>query len=561
MAFFPTNLDELKARNWDRADVILITGDAYIDHPSFGAALLARVLEKEGYKVGIIAQPDWKSDRDFLRLGTPRLFFGVTAGNMDSMVNHYTAQRRIRSDDAYTPGGKSGKRPDRAVMIYTNILRRLFKGTPVIIGGIEASLRRIAHYDFWQDKIRNSILADSKADLLIYGMAEKPLVELARRLVQGEDISEIKNIPSTMVYVKEADGIRLPDADKCSDKLTFHEMNRSFYQNYLSHELYQLNGGRMLKHNPPAESLSESEMDELYSLPFENAPHPSYKGQILPAWEQIRGSITSHRGCYGGCNFCAIAIHQGRKIQSRSEDGIIKEAQKMSGTITDLGGPSANMYQSRCKLGFPASCPRLSCIYPKICPNLEIDHDRQLRLLERLSALPKIKHVFIASGIRHDLALSEKRYISAIAQKYTGGRLKLAPEHSSDRVLRLIGKPSIKLFESFSKQYFDEVKKSGLKRQIIPYIIIGHPGTTMEDAMMLRDWLRDNRMQVEQVQEFTPTPMSISTAMYYTGMDFETGEAIHIPSPGEIRRQKELILPVAKYQQGSKKRNTRKNSK
>lgn len=561
MAFFPTNIDELKARNWDRADIILITGDAYIDHPSFGAALLARLLEKEGFKVGIIAQPDWKSDRDFLRLGTPRLFFGVTAGNMDSMVNHYTAQRRIRSDDAYTPGGKSGKRPDRAVMIYTNILRRIFKGTPVIIGGIEASLRRIAHYDFWQDKIRNSILADSKADLLIYGMAEKPLVELARRLDQGEDIAEIKDIPSTMVYVKEADGIRLPDADKCSDKPTFHKMNRSFYQNYLSHELYQLNGGRMLKHNPPAEPLSESEMDELYSLPFENAPHPSYKGQILPAWEQIRGSITSHRGCYGGCNFCAIAIHQGRKIQSRSEDGIIKEAQKMSGTITDLGGPSANMYQSRCKLGFPASCPRLSCIYPKICPNLEIDHDRQLRLLERLSALPKIKHVFIASGIRHDLALGEKRYISAIAQKYTGGRLKLAPEHSSDRVLRLIGKPSIKLFESFSKQYFDEVKKSGLKRQIIPYIIIGHPGTTMEDAMMLRDWLRDNRMQVEQVQEFTPTPMSISTAMYYTGMDFETGEAIHIPSPGEIRRQKELILPVAKYQQGSRKLNTCKNSK
>ncbi|HHV36441.1 MAG TPA: YgiQ family radical SAM protein [Candidatus Cloacimonetes bacterium] len=558
MAFFPINQEDLKVRGWDRADIILITGDAYIDHPSFGAALLARVLEKEGFKVGIIAQPDWKSDKDFLRLGTPRLFFGVTSGNMDSMVNHYTAQRRIRSDDAYTPGGKSGKRPDRAVLIYTNLLRRLFKGTPVIIGGIEASLRRIAHYDFWQDKIRNSILADSKADLLIYGMAEKPLVELAKRMDAGEDIADIKNIPSTMVYVKEAGDMRLPDADKCHDKATFHEMNRSFYKNYLTHELYQLNGGRMLKHNPPAEALSENQMDELYSLPFENAPHPVYKNQILPAWEQIKGSITSHRGCYGGCNFCAIAIHQGRNIQSRSEEGIIREAKKMSGTITDLGGPSANMYQSTCKLGFPASCPRLSCIYPKICPNLEIDHERQLKLLDRLSDLPKIKHVFIASGIRHDLALGEKRYISAIARKYTGGRLKLAPEHSSDRVLKLMGKPSIKLFERFSDQYFEEVKKSGLKRQIIPYLIVGHPGSTMQDAMNLRDWLRENRIHVEQVQEFTPTPMSISTAMYYTGMDFETGEPIHVPGPGETRRQKELILPVAKYQQRKQRRKSRK---
>lgn len=561
MAFFPVNKEELKARGWDQADIILITGDAYIDHPSFGAALLARVLEREGFKVGIIAQPDWKKDEDFQKLGTPRLFFGVTSGNMDSMVNHYTAQRRIRSDDAYTPGGKSGRRPDRAVIIYTNVLRRLFRGTPVIIGGIEASLRRIAHYDFWQDKIRNSILADSKADILIYGMAEKPLLELAKRLDKGESVADMTCIPSTVVYAQETGEYRLPDADKCHDKAAFHEMNRLFYKNYLTKDLYQYNGGRMLKHNPPAEPLSENEMDALYSLPFENAPHPMYDGEILPAWEQIKGSITSHRGCYGGCNFCAIAIHQGRAIQSRSEEGIIIEAKKMKGTISDLGGPSANMYQSRCKLGFPASCPRLSCIFPNICPNLVYDHDRQLALFEKVSSLPGIRHLFIASGIRHDLALSNRRYISEIARKYTGGRLKLAPEHSSPRVLKLMGKPSIKLFEEFHKAYFEEVKKSGLKRQIIPYLIIGHPGTTMDDAKHLRDWLVRNRIQVEQVQEFTPTPMSISTAMYYTGMDFETGAPIHIPSPGEVRRQKELILPVAKYQQKSKRGNRLKSRK
>ena len=535
----------MKARGWSVCDIILISGDAYIDHPSFGVPIIARTLEAAGFRVGIIAQPDWHNDADFMALGAPRLFFGISSGNMDSMVNHYTAQRRLRSDDAYSPQGKSGKRPDRAVMIYTNIIKRLYKGVPVVIGGVEASLRRVAHYDFWQNKVRNSILADSKADLLIYGMAEQTITDLARMLDAGKHISELSDLPSTVCFCKEAGVPRLPDADQCGDKNTFHLMNRVFYDNYATKALFQLNGGRWIKHNPPAPALPGKELDRIYSLPFMNAPHPTYGNQRIPAWEQIKQSITSHRGCYGGCNFCAIAVHQGRRIQSRSAASIIAEARKLKGTISDVGGPSANMYGSYCKLGFPDSCPRRSCIFPEICPNLVLDHEAQLHLLDAISKLPDIKHVFIASGIRHDLVLGNKRYIKAIATKYTGGRLKLAPEHSAPNVLKLMGKPPIERFEAFSKEYFEELRSSGLKRQIIPYIIIGHPGTTMEDAIALKHWLEKHKIHVEQVQEFTPTPMTISTCMYYTGLDFESGSPIHIPSPGEIRKQKELIVKTA----------------
>jgi uncharacterized radical SAM protein YgiQ len=542
MPFLPVTKQDLAARGWQQLDIILISGDAYIDHPSFGVPIIARSLEAAGYKVGIIAQPDWHKDEDFLALGKPRLFFGVSAGNMDSMVNHYTAQRRIRSDDAYSPGGLAGKRPDRAVMIYTNILRRLFKGTPVVIGGIEASLRRIAHYDYWQNKIRNSILADSKADILVYGMAESPIVALARELERGRPINEITDLPATVCFSKEPGEHILPAADKCAEKQIFHQLNRQFYAQYQKHEMYQLNGGRWIKHNPPAPPPDTAELDRIFALPFMNAPHPMYKGQRFPAWDQIKQSITSHRGCYGGCNFCAIAVHQGRHIQSRSANSILKEARKLSGSISDVGGPSANMYKSRCKLDFPDSCPRRSCVFPDICPNLRLDHDAQVKLLEDIANLPNVKHVFVASGIRHDLAIGNKRYIQAIAKHYTGGRLKLAPEHSAPNVLKLMGKPPIERFEAFSKEYFEEVRQAGIKRQIIPYIIIGHPGTTMDDAFALKHWLDTHKIQVEQVQEFTPTPMTISTCMYYTGLDFETGKPIHIPAPGEIRKQKELIV-------------------
>jgi uncharacterized radical SAM protein YgiQ len=545
MPFLPVNQSDLKERDWDYLDIILISGDAYIDHPSFAAAIIGRTLEAAGFRVGIIPQPDWRNDSAFTVLGKPRLFFGITAGNMDSMVNHYTAQRKLRNDDAYSPDGISGKRPDRAIIIYTNIIKRLFKGVPIVIGGIESSLRRIAHYDFWQDKVRNSILADSKADILIYGMGERPVTELAILLQKGIPVSSIQNLPSTVVFSSTfpaKEDIILPEAEKCSAKETFYQMTRQFEDNYRTKNIFQKTAGRWLKHNPPAKPLTTKEMDSIYALPFKYQPHPVYAGHKIPAYEQIKDSITSHRGCYGGCNFCAIACHQGRNIQFRSETSLLKEAQKHTGTISDVGGPTANMYASFCRLDFPETCKRSSCLVPDICPNLQINHSVQLKILAKIGNLPRIKHLFIASGIRYDMAVNDDNYIEALATKYTGGRLKLAPEHSVSSVLRLMNKPQIEVFEKFCKKFYFYTNKAGLKSQIIPYLIIGHPGTTMEDAFELRNWLRKNKLKVEQVQEFTPTPMTISTCMYYTGLDYETGKPIHIPKPSEIRRQKELII-------------------
>ena len=545
MLFLPVNQSDLKERDWDYLDIILISGDAYIDHPSFAAAIIGRTLEAAGFRVGIIPQPDWRNDSSFTVLGKPRLFFGITAGNMDSIVNHYTAQRKLRNDDAYSPDGISGKRPDRAIIIYTNIIKRLFKGVPIVIGGIESSLRRIAHYDFWQDKVRNSILADSKADILIYGMGERPVTELAILLQKGVPVSSIQNLPSTVVFSSTfpaKEDIILPEAEKCSAKETFYQMTRQFEDNYRTKTIFQKTAGRWLKHNPPAKPLTTKEMDSIYALSFKYQPHPVYAGHKIPAYEQIKDSITSHRGCYGGCNFCAIACHQGRNIQSRSETSLLKEAQKHTGTITDVGGPTANMYASFCRLDFPETCKRSSCLVPDICPNLQINHSVQLKILAKIGNLPRIKHLFIASGIRYDMAVNDDNYIEALATKYTGGRLKLAPEHSVSSVLRLMNKPQIEVFEKFCKKFYFYTNKAGLKSQIIPYLIIGHPGTTMEDAFELRNWLRKNKLKVEQVQEFTPTPMTISTCMYYTGLDYETGKPIHIPKPSEIRRQKELII-------------------
>jgi len=545
MPFLPVNQSDLKERDWDYLDIILISGDAYIDHPSFAAAIIGRTLEAAGFRVGIIPQPDWRNDSSFTVLGKPRLFFGITAGNMDSIVNHYTAQRKLRNDDAYSPDGISGKRPDRAIIIYTNIIKRLFKGVPIVIGGIESSLRRIAHYDFWQDKVRNSILADSKGDILIYGMGERPVTDLAILLQKGVPVSSIQNLPSTVVFSSTfpaKEDIILPEAEKCSAKETFYQMTRQFEDNYRTKTIFQKTAGRWLKHNPPAKPLTTKEMDSIYALPFAYQPHPVYAGHKIPAYEQIKDSITSHRGCYGGCNFCAIACHQGRNIQSRSETSLLKEAQKHTGTISDVGGPTANMYASFCGLDFPETCKRNSCLVPDICPNLQINHSVQLKILAKIGKLPRIKHLFIASGIRYDMAVNDDNYIEAIATKYTGGRLKLAPEHSVSSVLRLMNKPQIEVFEKFCKKFYFYTNKAGLKSQIIPYLIIGHPGTTMEDAFELRNWLRKNKLKVEQVQEFTPTPMTISTCMYYTGLDYETGKPIHIPKPSEIRRQKELII-------------------
>jgi uncharacterized radical SAM protein YgiQ len=549
MPFLPTTLAEAQTLGWNELDIVIISGDAYVDHPSFGPAVIGRHLQSAGYRVGIIPQP--QSDEDFLALGTPRLFFGITAGNMDSLVSNYTAQRKRRNDDAYSPDGKAGLRPDRSSLAYANAIRRLAKGSVIVLGGIEASLRRIAHYDYWQDKVRASLLADTKADILVYGMGEKASLAITSALNEGKKAGEMTDIPGTVVFspkAPDAEDIVLPDNTACADKATFHRMTHLFQDNHQTKVLYQQNGGRWLKHNPPADTLAEQDLDKLYNLPFEYDPHPRYRGRTIPAYEQIKDSLTSHRGCYGGCNFCAIAAHQGRKIASRSPNSIVREARTLSikrkkpVTITDVGGPTANMYRSLCSLDFPDSCKRRSCLVPRICQNLKPTHAEQLDLLSRLEALPEVNHVFIASGIRHDLALRSPRYIEELALKYTGGRLKLAPEHSVPNVLRLMGKPDTSSFEEFSREYYSACKKAGIKRQIIPYIIIGHPGTTVEDALELRKWLVKNRLRVEQVQEFTPTPMTISTCMYYTGLDYETGKPIHIPKPGEIRRQKELAL-------------------
>ena len=553
MAFLVTTQEEIAALGWDELDVILVTGDAYVDHPSFGTAVIGRVLEAEGYKVGVIAQPDLSSDADLLRLGRPRLFFGISSGNMDSMVNHYTAQRKLRNDDAYSPDGEIGKRPNRATIIYTNHIRRLFKDVTVVLGGIEASLRRVAHYDFWQDKVRASVLADSKADIIVYGMAEKAIVEIAKALDAGESASELQDIRGTVVFAASDDngfhGVMLPSNVESIDKLTFHRGTQLFWQHHLADVLYQINGGRLIKHNPPAETLTPMELERVYALPFERKPHPCYEGKTIPAFEQIQASITSHRGCYGGCNFCSIAAHQGRRISSRSQASIRAEVAKLTKdykgkklTITDVGGPTANMYGSHCRLDWPASCKRRSCLYPSICPNLVYDQERHLDLLREVKQVSGVGNVFVASGLRHDMAIASSAYIQALASKYAGGRLKLAPEHSETEVLKQMGKPSIDSYMSFSEQFFHYCKRAGLKRQIIPYLIVGHPGADLNSALAMRRWLIKNRIKVEQVQEFTPTPMTISTSMYYTGLDFETGKPIHVPKPSELRKQKELIM-------------------
>ncbi|MDD2331316.1 MAG: YgiQ family radical SAM protein [Candidatus Cloacimonetes bacterium] len=541
-------LDSLK---WERPDIVLISGDAYIDHPSFGTALIGRVLEAAGFRVGIIAQPDWKDPGSVLALGIPRLFFGVSAGNMDSMVNHYTAQKKLRHDDAYSPEGKSGLRPDRATLIYCNLIRQAGKNIPIVIGGIEASLRRIAHYDFWSDKIRNSILPDAKADILVYGMAEKAIVQIARDLDSGLIIQELSDIPGTVCMVKEPstpDPLFLPDSNACKDKATFLKMTRLFISNHQNRVLYQNCGGRLIRHNPPQAALSSEELDAIYALPFVRKPHPLYQGKNIPAFVQIRESITSHRGCFGGCNFCAIGVHQGRRIQSRSESSILSEISQLAkmkdfnGIISDVGGPTANMYLSECALGFPESCKRLSCLFPGICSNLRSGQKQQLKLLSRAQSLPGVKRIFVSSGIRHDLALSDDSYIETLASEYVSGRLKLAPEHFQNKVLKLMGKPEIELYNSFCDRFYAVCKAKSLKREIIPYIIIGHPGTSLQDAISLGLELKRKNIRLTQVQEFTPTPMTISTCMYYTGLDFESGKPIEIPKGRQIRLQKAFVF-------------------
>ncbi len=536
---------ETESLGWDELDVIIVSGDAFVDHPSFGSALLARWLIHHGYRTGIIAQP--QSDEDYTRLGRPRLFWGVTSGNVDSMVANYTALKKPRSDDAYTPNGEGGKRPDRATIVYTQAIRRLFKGTTIVLGGIEASLRRVPHYDYWTEKVRNSILPETRADILVYGMGERQIIEIARRV---DEERALDGIPGTVVsLLKDAavEGLRLPTWEESKSPEGYLKLFQAFDNKFRQHTLIQDFAGRKLVHYPPQEPLSEDELDALYRLPFSRKPHVGYKGARIPAFEQIRHSVTAHRGCFGGCSFCALSYHQGRAIRSRSEQSILSEVRDMAGdadfkgTVTDIGGPTANMYGLSCKRGFPADCGRSSCLVPDVCPFLDTSHADYLKLLDRASKIPGIKHLFIASGVRFDLALRDRKFIAELAKRYTGGHLKLAPEHRSPNVLHRMNKPSNEPYDDFCRIFEVESKKSGKKQYVLPYLIAGHPGETLRDTIELALWLHKNNLRVRQIQQFTPTPMTRSTCMYFSGVDPATGEKVHVSRGREVRLMKALL--------------------
>ncbi|MDR0729127.1 MAG: YgiQ family radical SAM protein [Prevotellaceae bacterium] len=568
MTYLPTSRKELDAIGWDAADIILFTGDAYVDHPSFGAAVIGRVLEAAGYRVAIVAQPNWRDDlRDFKKLGIPRLFFGVTSGSMDSMVNHYTANKRLRHNDAYTPEGKAGFRPDYATTVYSRILKQLFPDVPVILGGIEASLRRLTHYDYWSDTLKPSILADSGADLLVYGMGERPIHEIARRLAGGEAIGRLHDVPQTarMVACSALSGNRY-------DLHSFAECLRSkrrFAENFAIVEreankkegvlrLAEVVGDSVVVVNPPYPTMTEAEIDAVYDLPYTRTPHPRYEGKRIPAYEMIRHSINIHRGCFGGCSFCTIAAHQGRFIISRSEPSILREVEAVTrmadfkGYLSDVGGPSANMYgmtgrdENACR-----RCRRNACIFPAVCRNLDTGHGRLLHLYRLVRQHRAIKKAFIGSGIRYDLLLTNDGFTDTAAQTYfeqllryhVSGRLKVAPEHTEQHVLQVMRKPSFALFEQLKTLFDTQNQQESLRLQLIPYFISSHPGCTEHDMQQLAGKLRRLRLYPEQVQDFTPTPMTHASTIFYTGIDPETGQKCYVARRKEEKqRQKRYFF-------------------
>lgn len=553
--FLPINRQDMKRRKWDELDILFISGDAYIDHPAFGTSLLARMLESQGYRVGIIAQPDWKNPDSLKIMGRPRLFAAISSGAMDSMVNHYTAAKKIRRNDAYTPGGVAGIRPNRAVIAYTAAVKNAFKGLPIVIGGIEASLRRLAHYDYWDDKVRRSILVDSKADLLVYGMAETTLTILAREMLTGTPLSELSQLRGTAFLSSRCpeQAILLPSyEDVAEDTNSYNMAFKLASQETNPHSariLAQAYGKRFLTVNPPALPLSEKEMDQIYAQPFTRKPHTQYTDRI-PAYEQIRHSVTSHRGCFGGCAFCAITHHQGKLIQSRSQQSILDEINKITqqddfhGTISDVGGPTANMYGLKCgNSEAEKKCCRASCLYPKICHNLVTDSRRSTTLLKQVRNHKKIKHTFIASGIRYDLLPYQQQYFDDLIQHHISGLLKVAPESTSDRVTDIMRKPGSKVFTRFLEQFRQRNRQLGLRQSIVPYLISGHPGCTLDDMIDVALYLKRNQLKVEQVQDFTPSPGSLSTCIYHTGKDPYSDQEIYIPrTTKEKRLQKALLL-------------------
>ncbi len=554
-SFIPTCREEMNKRSWEDLDVLFVSGDAYVDHPAFGAALLARLLESHGFKVGILAQPEWKNSEALTVMGRPRLFTAITAGAMDSMVNHYTAAKRIRHNDAYTPGGTAGKRPNRAIIAYTAAIKGAFKGLPTVIGGIEASLRRLAHYDYWSDKVRRSILIDSKADLLIYGMAEAALVETAKRLNEGESFDTLTDIKGTAFVDRNTNNkaVHLPSYEQVlesKDAYNFAFKLSSRQENPFSAKtLTQQHGTRYLVVNPPSLPLSAAELDQIYDLPFNRQPHPKYN-KAIPAYEQICHSITTHRGCFGGCSFCAITHHQGKTVQSRSEKSILNEINRLTeqknfhGTISDIGGPTANMYGLHCaNKKAEKVCQRSSCLYPDMCKNLTTNDQPATRLLGKVRQHKKVKHTFIASGIRYDLLPQQQHYFDDLLRHHVGGLLKVAPESTSDRVTRVMRKPGAEIFTRFLEEFRQRSRELGQRQAIVPYLISNHPGCTLDDMIDVALYLKHNNLKVEQVQDFTPTPGSLSTCIYYTGKDPFSEETIHIPRTSKERKlQKALLL-------------------
>jgi len=625
--FLPTSRAEMAALGWERCDIIIVTGDAYVDHPSFGMAIIGRVLEAQGFKVGIIAQPDWRSSADFEALGAPRLFFGVTGGNMDSMVNRYTSDRRVRSDDAYTPGGQGGKRPDRCVIVYSQRIREAFKGVPIVIGGIEASLRRIAHFDYWSEEVRRSVLVDSKADLLVYGNAERQISEFARRLDSGEALADINDlrgtaylrrsmpqgwveIDSTEVdtpgalnppvdpYASEADRLanqtqpaartgataptstservvkfyrKVPNAERERSVIrmpSFEQVSRDAvlyaHASRILHlesnpgnarALVQRHGNWELWLNPPPIPLTTAEMDATYELPYARRPHPRYGAEKIPAYHMIRFSVAIQRGCFGGCTFCSITEHEGRIIQSRSEDSVIREIETIrdsvsgfTGVISDLGGPTANMYRLHCKsAAIESACRRPSCVFPGVCPNLNTDHAPLINLYRRARALKGVKKVLIASGVRYDLAIESPEYVRELATHHTGGYLKIAPEAIGEGPLSKMMKPGVGTYYRF-KELFDKYsKEAGKEQYLIPYFIAAHPGTRDQDMLELALWLKKNGFRADQVQAFLPSPMATATAMYHSGKNplkrvSRASEEVVIPKGLKVRRVHKAFL-------------------
>jgi len=613
----PMSREEMAALGWEECDVIIVTGDAYVDHPSFGMAIIGRVLEAQGFRVGIIAQPDWRSKADFMRLGRPRLFFGITAGNMDSMVNRYTADRRRRSDDAYTPHGVGGKRPDRAVIVYSQRAREAYPDVPIVIGGIEASLRRIAHFDYWQEKVRRSILLDSKADLLVFGNGERQVVEIAHRLAAGQAPDEIRDVRGTAfvgsragpgwteidstdidtpgaidahpdpyamtperrraanaaepgVHVvrfarrvpradRDKSYIRLPDFDAVrGDPVLYAHASRLLHTEANpgnARALVQRHGDTDVWLNVPPVPLTTAEMDRIYELPYTRRPHPSYGDARIPAYEMIRFSVTIQRGCFGGCTFCSITEHEGRIIQSRSEESILNEIETIrdtvpgfTGVISDLGGPTANMYRLACKSReIESACRRPSCVYPGICPNLDTNHAPLISLYRRARALPGVKKVLIASGVRYDLAAESPEYVKELAQHHVGGYLKIAPEAISEGPLSKMMKPGLGTYYRFKKLFDRYSKAAGKEQYLIPYFIAAHPGTTDEDMLELALWLKRNGFRADQVQAFLPGPMATATAMYHSGKNplkrvTRDSEDVHVPKGLKVRRLHKAFL-------------------